>query len=729
MLDKNDQMAGGKPAGPSAAAKGATAAAAGGSFNGGGKMGASSSQSGGLSGGAMGSPGGSQNQGGMGSRSANAATGPGNYGGGSSNGGARGPTGPNGEARSNPGGIMGGGARGPTGPNGEPRAGFGSIGNVGAFSGNMRGPLGPHGELRTGITPSTRNYQNAEIARTAYPDSFGKYSQPEVTGFMGALAEVAPPEAYTNRYGPSPLGSIARVAINQVLAGRGLKGAMAALDSAKQRAGTKNLQTQGLATSGTPLNSMSQAAIQNAMLGKGLYGPAYNASNFTTPQIGYTPGAKGIKGTAPLGTYKGTTYRSDPAYTGAITAANKKAAGIIGGTGVPTSPAPDVQVASASPSFNVPGPSQPWERAQAVPEPDRPFNAAAYNGVSQPGRSPNMNMAGYSSPMASVGGMPPAQSNMNMAGYQSPMAGTNGMPQAPGSMNMAGYQSPMGGVRGAPGMPKDQSRIAAEEPRGPVLAGQGPGLLASPNINLPARSPNMDMAGYQSPMAGVGGLPSVNGYAGPVAAREGPYAGRAVGMPPAAMAGYQNPSRSFAGVPTSGVPAQQAPADPAQFANSPYGRAFANVGAAIGTGIGAVNKGMRQFQENKGLIGLANAVGVNPIGKAVKTAASQGIRSMQASLGGYSQPGAGATQMAASGKINPSKPAASSSPSTPAPSTPSPQAPTPAQQRATLMGMLQNIMGNGGPKTVREQKKVVQIAQAIQAIPTTYDYSVTERTI
>lgn len=72
-----------------------------------------------------------------------------------------------------------------------------------------------------------------------------------------------------------------------------------------------------------------------------------------------------------------------------------------------------------------------------------------------------------------------------------------GLPSAVSpNMNMGGYgYGPMASVGGVPRAP---------------LASQGPGLLASPNINLnrpQAPTPNMNMAGYQSPMTGLTGMP------------------------------------------------------------------------------------------------------------------------------------------------------------------------------------------------------------------------------
>jgi hypothetical protein len=128
----------------------------------------------------------------------------------------------------------------------------------------------------------------------------------------------------------------------------------------------------------------------------------------------------------------------------------------------------------------------------------------------------SMNMAGYRSPMASVGGMPPSPGRMDMAGYQSPMASVGGMPQGRPNMDMGGYNSPMASIGGMPS-PKDQARIGAETapPSQPALASQGPGLLASPNVNLGRPpTPNMNMQGYNSPMAGVGPLPGTPQTAG-----------------------------------------------------------------------------------------------------------------------------------------------------------------------------------------------------------------------
>jgi hypothetical protein len=148
-------------------------------------------------------------------------------------------------------------------------------------------------------------------------------------------------------------------------------------------------------------------------------------------------------------------------------------------------------------------------------------------------------------PTRSFAGIPTPTPNMDMGGYRSPMAGLSGMPRAlsdpaggmsfspglpgamPGpSMDMGGYQSPMASVGGLPGAVsspgKMQDRIAPEQAPAPRPSLMGPGLMASPNVNLDrfrappsnfpgrpempgsfpaAQQPNMDMSGYNSPMA------------------------------------------------------------------------------------------------------------------------------------------------------------------------------------------------------------------------------------
>ena len=268
----------------------------GGNYGGGGKMGSTSSQSGGM-GGNKGSQGG------------------GNFG------------------------------RGDTPSSGQPS--FGRISAPGpvqtSFSSNMRGPLGPGGELRTGITPSTRNYQNAEIARTTRPDVFGKYTQQQVTDYMNHLAQVAAPEAYSARYGMAPITDIANVALNQVgyahwdpkhydrrapLAGTALGAGLAMLDSSRARKGTYGLPTQGLAAPGTPTYNTTQGMIQNALLGRGITPGFENATNFTAT-------GTGLKGTKVIGNQYGTSYRTDPGTAPGVKSTRQQAANIIGG-GMPT---------------------------------------------------------------------------------------------------------------------------------------------------------------------------------------------------------------------------------------------------------------------------------------------------------------------------------------------------------------------------------------------------------
>jgi hypothetical protein len=186
--------------------------------------------------------------------------------------------------------------------------------------------------------------------------------------------------------------------------------------------------------------------------------------------------------------------------------------------------------------------------------------------------------------------------------------------------------------------------------------------------------------------------------------------------------------------PPGGFPAAPQPtsvaADPAQFADSPYGQGLAALGENFRSGIGALNEGMRQFEAHKGKLALANKFGINPIGKATKQALSGAIKAGQNKLGSavasIGQP-TGAAQMAASGSPSPQAQAPSAAPQSPAPQSP-PAVAAVQQQRNTLIGMLRDIMGNGGPKTLQEQKKAVRIAQAIQALPA-LDYSVTEATI
>jgi hypothetical protein len=199
-------------------------------------------------------------------------------------------------------------------------------------------------------------------------------------------------------------------------------------------------------------------------------------------------------------------------------------------------------------------------------------------------RQSNMNMAGYSSPMAGLTGMPQAPSRMNMAGYQSPVTGLGGMPSAPGRMDMAGYNSPMAAAPGLPtgdydplgSMRAPQAPAAARDdydplssmapPRAPErpappspMAGQGmvdPQMAQSfakygrwhtaPRAPQP---PNMDMAGYRSPMTGLTGMPpspgqmNMAGYQSPMAAATGGLPVAQSGNRPRALGleNYQGP--------------------------------------------------------------------------------------------------------------------------------------------------------------------------------------------
>jgi len=221
----------------------------------------------------------------------------------------------------------------------------------------------------------------------------------------------------------------------------------------------------------------------------------------------------------------------------------------------------------------------------ARPEPQAPTGF--------PAAQPNMNMAGYNSPMAGLTGMPQAPSNMNMSGYQSPMTGLSGMPQAPSAMGMAGYQSPMAAVAGTLQAGKMQDRLPESNealsswdvsqeiarnpydtnyaPTGPV-GWQSTGMSFNPGL---AREGLPNPTGYggppgpgsYDPLSGIQ-VPTNNGFVGPIAAREGPYAGQASGLPADGLATAQpeeDPMERVAEYdPLSSIQAPQAPTTVAQ---------------------------------------------------------------------------------------------------------------------------------------------------------------------
>lgn len=123
-------------------------------------------------------------------------------------------------------------------------------------------------------------------------------------------------------------------------------------------------------------------------------------------------------------------------------------------------------------------------------------------------------------------------------------------PLAPGglapSMDMAGYQSPMTGLGGMPA-PKDQARLTAE---GPILASQGPGLLASPNVSVPG-----GLARTGTMVAGMPDIPASTGLpAAPFQSRVAgmPPTPRSTGLPAAPQPGFQSPVMSRPEIPGAG---------------------------------------------------------------------------------------------------------------------------------------------------------------------------------
>lgn len=504
-----------------------------------------------------------------------------------------------------------------SGPKGVPSSGLNPAARAaggGVFGSTFRGPLGPLGELRVGVTPETRAYQNAEIARAAYPNSFGQYSQKQVTDFMNALASVTPFEADVNRYGTPALNPIARTAINQVLAGQqwnskmlgdrvpagladtSLGAALAGLDTQKARMGTLNLNVSP-SPPGTPMHTMADLAIGDALQQRGVPVGLMNANNFVAQ------GTPNVPGTRPIGTFRGTTYATDPTsgIANRVADANKLAASILGGPPV-AAPANTGMPALASGASEL---DSKLAALQAKQPQIGPTSPGAFLAATQPREQvngylggivgPSMNMAGYSSPMLGLAGMPQAPSKMNMGGYTSPMAGLTGMPQAPSNMNMAGYQSPMAGVGNVPngfpspalglgqGITPDAARqfseFGASRPQpGPKTASNNPigGMSFTPGLpspmdngfvsqiaaregpyaGPPAGMPAAPYAGAAMAQYGMAPRQGVPGPMSPLASREGPYAGPPAGMPaaPADLAGYQNPGRSFAGIPSSGYP-------------------------------------------------------------------------------------------------------------------------------------------------------------------------------
>lgn len=377
---------------------------------------------------------------------------------------------------------------------------------------------------------------------------------------MDRLAQVAPPEAYTNRWGTSPLGSISRVAINQVLGGRSLKSAIGALDSAKERIGTKNLTTQGLAEPGTHLHTLSQMAIQDAMMGRGVYDPAVNASNFTAgPRpTNISKTAKSAWNTTPLGTYKGTTYRSDPAYGDKIASANQLASSIINGTAVSSPSVPDVQVASVDPrgSLSVANRAAMGRPAGLGMDPRGSISVADRAAAGKPAAPGSLD--------ARIAAAQAAMPNVHASSIPSPMEQVaNPTSAPPPSSPMLVGQIEGNRIVGRYGpVGKIQDRIAS-------APGLGPGLMAAPDVNLGA---------------------------------------------------------------SKGLSAAVSPEKPQNFADSFLGQGLSTIGNGIVDGVNAFNDGMRQFNQHKGKLSFANAIGINPIGDAVKDAASGGIRSLQNSI-------------------------------------------------------------------------------------------------
>lgn len=268
------------------------------------------------------------------------------------------------------------GPRGPLGGDGRPKSSFAASLAAGAsgralaaaapavaspFS-NMRGPLDAFGNPRLGLTPQTRSYQNAEIARTLDPKGWGKYTQAQAQAGLDALTRALPSEAFSNKYGYGAMPSLARVSLNQVTAGVPLTRALSWIDSLKQRAGTKNLQTQGLATPGSYDHLMAQMAMNDALQYKGVAEPT--ATNFAV--------GKPVRGTTPIGQIQKNILSVDPAFESRVNKAVARQQSILNGVnaGVAAAEPEDTHVASVpKEGNNVPamGISAPISEQEAFP--------------------------------------------------------------------------------------------------------------------------------------------------------------------------------------------------------------------------------------------------------------------------------------------------------------------------------------------------------------------------
>lgn len=758
MLDKSDQMAGGKTAAGAKAAAGglnsgpkgspANSGPKGGSPAGGGKMGASSSQSGGVnsgpkSSGAMGARsanaatgskgyGGSSgglgsNSGAMGARSANAATGPQGYGGASSRGGIMG--GGLGTARDDRAGPYNGGlgsAAGPAlaglgdrpfgsyaGPKGttslnqasriaNTRAqGYGSLPTISASPGELdlatRVALAEsssiknaYGRPQTAAIQAIGDVMKNRAVSGQYPDTLGGVvTQPHQFSAYNTDAR----KKTLSDFGPTnPDYAATKATLGSIMSGETAPVVGKSVNYANQRSVAN---PKSISSSAQRPSAKSQKAFAG-MEGVRTFTDASNpAMQHTFGTIG-TPAADVMNGSfsQPSTQYAAASPKASPKTASGnrvaeFAAKGKPATGAsarvadFAGRGKPVSTS---SVAMAS----IPAASQPWERAQGVPQPNEVTGRGA---MLADALGP-----GYQNPGRSYAGIP----SNGLPGYENPGRTFADIP----SNGLPGYQNPG----------RSFADVSGQFPGSPVEQVQGRQTAGLPNPLGYSFGPGEAPAMAQNPARSFAGIPGngLPGYSNP--------SRTFAGIPGNGLPGYENPGRSFAGIPQQAQPQQAAYSDPADFARSPLGQAFSKVGAGIGAGFSVAGDALRQFEENKGVIGLAKAVGYNPIGKAVKTAATQGIKNMQASLApianAHPTQVAGGIPTTAQPQISPGVPGAMP-----------PEVAAVQRQRSTLMSMLQHIMGNGGPKTQREQRVVRQIAQTLASTAPAsngMDYSITE---
>lgn len=657
--------------------------------------------------------------------------------------------------RASPGAAAGTGTR--NGGSVGPSASSGRAGGS-ASPGGSQNQGGAARSASPGASAGTGSRSNAGVGgpggNSARNDRAGAFNGGLGTGARGGMLSGGVGSVRDDRAGPFN-GGLGTAATRSPMMGRGLMNSLAGMNRQDRQlvdVGSRLGKQYGLGLGGGIVgaseisktlegelgsrwsNEMNRAAIAQNILNRldlaatrGRYGKSlmgvlkgYDATGYDQKRLAGKISPKGISA------FQNTKFGT-PTYGAALTSLDKQMAG--------TGPALPDFVMNATNYHNPKTSSPSWGRnaksfgPHAFSNPDRGFGQSAVAAARDRAAGTALAMGN----IPGMGGMPTGQGVTQVAGAMPSLAGSRRVAEfaARGKPETPNQRVAQFAARGKPSVPGADMARAQPVPQPNEVIGQGPTLadvmpaarVASydplGSIRAPQRqqmakmqdriAPEVTMAKTQDRIAPETSTPPMGGALNPrVASLMSDFGVRHLNTGLPDQYADTNPDRSYANIPASGFPrTEAAAADPAQFANSPLGRTLASIGRGVGQGFGAINKGMKAYEANKGKLAFANAIGINPIGDAVKSAASQGISNMQAGLGPYAS---GGTQVAGvGGSVAPDMPG-------------SPPAST---QRSTLIALLDRIMSNGGPRTPRETTMVKKIAQAIQSMPA-YDYSLTE---